>query len=219
MSKRLFYLIIGPCICAALYLAGCNNPTGSGTNPTPTPPGPTPPTTVSTLEKSVFVGSADGNLTVESNIGYLEYVWVEKVTPPASLVKEQIFMQFNISQVPSSAIIDGAILKVYVTTLDATCNTSVYRVTGTWEPGTINYTIAQTLINSFTEDTRISTPEGFILFNIKTLVQNWVTGEFTNFGIAIYPTNSTGPSTSNRTRMADFDDTLQHYPRIEIYYH
>lgn len=111
-------------------------------------------------------------------------------TPPPV----RAYLQFDLSSIPSGVTIDSASLSVYYYTWfgpnDISLNLSAKRVTSSWDEHTITWNL-QPSYNASAESTVAfgnSSSYGWYSFNIKSLVEGWTAGSYSNYGIAIdYP--------------------------------
>ena len=209
--KHIFLIVL---LLSFLFIfSGCNNPTSTNTTTTQT--------ATATVEQSAFtssVNSADNG--TKYNAGYLEYLWVAPLSgspPLTNTLKEAVYMKFILPSIPSGATIESATLNIRITTLDASCTTTITQVTSAWDKTTISVT------NEPTEGSVaayiISTDVGSNSFDITSLVRDWVGGTSANYGVKVFPSGaSNGAGTDNLTRFSDHDD-VQNYPRITIRYH
>jgi hypothetical protein len=129
--------------------------------------------------------------------------------------KEKVFMKFDVSQVPSTASVESAILRFWTSTIDATCMTVVYKVTSSWDKTTIAIATNEPTTGSVYASGNDAAGENG--YNITTLVREWVTGVSTNNGMMIFPYDGSATTLSNLARMYDHDDP-NFYPRIDIKY-
>ena len=96
-------------------------------------------------------------------------------------------IQFDLSSLPAGTTgsqIGAASLKLYVNRVNAPGLVSVLPVTGAWSESTVTYATLPTLgaaVASFTP----ATAQQFIVIDITSLVQGWVTTPASNFGVAL----------------------------------
>ncbi|MHC4712023.1 MAG: putative Ig domain-containing protein [Planctomycetota bacterium] len=136
--------------------------------------------------------------------------------------------EFDISDIPSSATVDEALLKVYVYQVDSgTPQISAYRLLKSWVESEVTYNKADSSTNwasaglqsgtdyassaSATSSSISST--GWATLDITDLVQDWVDGTYTNYGVLLRLTTSG----HIRTRMAEYT-TSSDRPKLEVTY-
>jgi len=108
-------------------------------------------------------------------------------------------IQFNLSSIPANSIINSAILRLYTTAVknaaDHHMNISVYRLTSNWtESGATwnnkNSSTAWTTAGGDFDSTKFATTVvnasgTYYYWNITILVQGWVNGSWTNYGLIL----------------------------------
>jgi hypothetical protein len=199
-----------------LFITGCGNPVATVIETTTTTPStPISTTTVSaTLEQSVYISSLPAQTVHDS--GSLECFWVHsKVFKTYDT--EKIYMQFSLLGVPANATIMTATLEIWAKSFDnGGYSTMIEQVTSAWDKSTIVIDTNEPTISS-TNYAMNQTVLGMCSFNLRSIVQSWVNGTATNYGVMIIPYEPSDNSVSNRAIFYDYDST-QYYPRIEISY-
>ena len=97
------------------------------------------------------------------------------------------YLQFNLASVPTSASISQATLKLYVNTVTTAGSFNVDYVNGAWEESTIDASNAPPLGGAIASNVAITTADKnqYILINVTSAVQAWLSGSETNHGIAL----------------------------------
>src|SRR5580700_9296626 len=97
------------------------------------------------------------------------------------------YLQFNLASVPSTASISQATLKLYVNSVTTAGSFNVDYVNGSWEESTIDASNAPPLGGAITSDVAITTADKnqYILINVTSAVQAWLSGSESNNGIAL----------------------------------
>jgi hypothetical protein len=147
-----------------------------------------------------------------------------------------ILLQFDLSNISSNAIITNANVTLYREsgTDNGAENVSIYRLTRYWDEGTGNaqnsgdgatwnnatntttWTTAGGDYDNSTEFARTSvTTDGYYTWNITTLVQGWVNGTWSNYGMIF--ANSGGSDTLNVFTSGD-DNTTAQRPQFNVSY-
>ena len=106
------------------------------------------------------------------------------------------FIQFNLSTVPAGATVTKATLRLYVDAVTKSGSFDVYQVNSSWNESTLTYNTAPTPGASATGGHPTSVTSAsynqFLLIDITSLVQGWVSGSITNNGVALALTSSQG---------------------------
>jgi hypothetical protein len=136
----------------------------------------------------------------------------------------RILIEFNLSGIPSNARITSANLKLYVTAKGSGDPvTNVYRLTQSWTEsgvtwnkydGTNNWATAGGDYDSTVWATATVTASGWSTWNVGNLIQSWVNGSYSNYGMLA------GTSTASGTTYfasSDNSDTSL-WPVLEINY-
>ncbi len=211
MKKAFFVSLL---FALLLVVSGCGNPTGS--NNTTVPP---THTATATVEQSAFTSFSNSSGIVDYGTTYgtgtLEYLWYSYAGGGTSL-KEEVYIQFYMPQIPSGVSIESASLNIYITTFDASCTTTITQVTGAWQKAAISAT-NEPSISSVNASYINSTAVGWNYFDVTSLVRDWFDGAAANNGVKVFPYGTSGPSTINRTNLWDYSNA-QYYPRISILY-
>lgn len=106
----------------------------------------------------------------------------------------RMFAQFNLGSINSTAVILSANLSFYYYDNESTATSGpvgAYRVTGSWDEDTITWNnspaVQSTSISTITVSPTII--GGYLTWSISSLVQDWVDGSITNYGLMLKDTN------------------------------
>jgi trimeric autotransporter adhesin len=130
----------------------------------------------------------------------------------ASLVT---YIQFPLSSIPSGASVSQATLKVYVNSVTTAGSFNVDYVNGAWAESTIDASNAPTLGAAIASNVDVTAADKnqYILINVTSAVQAWLSGSETNNGLALV---------ANSTFFAAFDSkentATSHPPELDIAY-
>ena len=133
----------------------------------------------------------------------------------------------DLSDIPSSATVNSASLKIYVYQATDTSTVSAYRVITDWDVSEVTYNSAKTGtswgtagMQSGTDyaSTAINTSSsvsaaGWVSLDLTDLVQDWVDGTYTNRGVML----RLASGGHLRTRMAEYT-TTSYRPKLEVTY-
>jgi hypothetical protein len=104
------------------------------------------------------------------------------------------YLQFNVSAIPSTAVILQANLGLYYTYESVTATAGpagAYGVTSSWDEATITWddqpSVASTVLDTYSIPAVHTS--SFLFWDIKALVRNWVDGSVTNYGVALMDTD------------------------------
>jgi hypothetical protein len=123
------------------------------------------------------------------------------------------YIQFNLASIPTTASISQATLKLYVNAVTTGGSLNVDYVNGAWLESTIDSSNAPPLGTTIASQVSVTSAEKnqYILINVTSAVQAWLSGSETNNGIALV---------ANGTFNATFDSkentTTSHAPELDI---
>lgn len=126
------------------------------------------------------------------------------------------FVQFNLAGIPSSSTIQKATLRLYVDAVTAAGSFDVFNVNTAWAEKTVTYSTIPTLGSSATggNPTAITSSNlgQFVLIDITSLTQQWLSGSTANNGIALELTTSSGSFSFDSKEST----ATSHEPELEI---
>ena len=107
---------------------------------------------------------------------------------------KQAFVRFDFSQIPRGAIVQKAVLKLYVYAVRNPGIIHFHAVHGQWHEYSLNYLNAGTLslTHLFPHFVRSSDLNRYVEVDVTALVQSWVSGELANDGLSISADESNG---------------------------
>ncbi len=102
------------------------------------------------------------------------------------------YIQFNLASIPSGASVSKATLKLYAHTVTTAGSFNVDFVNGSWAEGTITTSLSPALGGAIASNVSITKAEKnqFILVDITSAVQAWLSGSQANDGIALVANGS-----------------------------
>ncbi len=125
------------------------------------------------------------------------------------------YIQFDLASIPSGASVSQATLKLYVNAVATAGSFNVDYVNGSWKESKITHNLAPALGSTIVSDVPITAADKnqYILVNVTSAVQAWLSGSETNDGIALV---------ANSTFTASFDSkentTTSHPAELDIAY-
>jgi hypothetical protein len=114
------------------------------------------------------------------------------------------YIQFNLASIPSTTSVSQATLKLYVNSVTTAGSFNVDYVNGAWAESTIDSSNAPPLGTTIASNVDVTAADKnqYILINVTSAVQAWMSGSGTNNGIALVANgtfNATFDSKENTT--------------------
>ncbi len=106
--------------------------------------------------------------------------------------KEISYIQFNLASIPGGANVSQAALKLYVNAVTTSGSFNVDFVNGSWVESTITTNLSPALGNTIAPNVTITSAEKnqYILIDITSALQAWLSGSQANDGIALVANSS-----------------------------
>ena len=125
------------------------------------------------------------------------------------------YIQFPLSSIPSGATVSAATLKLYVNSVTTAGTFNVDYVNGAWAESTIDASNAPSLGGTIASNVNVTTTDKnqYILINVTSAVQAWLSGSETNNGLALVAN-----STFNATFDSKENTTTSHPAELDIAY-
>jgi hypothetical protein len=157
-----------------------------------------------------------------SNYGTAENLSVANASTGGG--RTRIYIQFNLSSIPSTAVIQSADLSLYYHDNESAAvngPVGVYRVTGVWvetpdiiwssQPavGTLPLTTVTVSAGTF----------GWIVWSVNSLVQDWVKVPVVNYGVMLRDTDETASRGYKLFYSSDWATDATQRPKLEINYY
>jgi hypothetical protein len=144
------------------------------------------------------------------------------VSQHAAYTQARSYLQFNLSSIPSSAVIIGARLGLYYydsDVLSTDASVGVYRMIGNWNASTITWTNQPTYATSAAATVTVPADAtlDFIYWNIIDLAKGWVNGSITNNGLVLASTDETSINGA-RFFFSSVATNASQRPKLEIIY-
>ena len=126
------------------------------------------------------------------------------------------YVQFNLAGVPANAPISKATLRVYVDAVATAGSFDVYQLNSAWAENTLTYNNAPALGSSATGGNPVAIASAnlhdFVLVDITSLAQAWISGTVPNYGVALQLVGGAGSFSFDSK-----ESTLtSHEPELEI---
>jgi hypothetical protein len=123
------------------------------------------------------------------------------------------YIQFNLASIPTTASVSQATLKLYVNGVIAAGSFNVDYINSAWSESTIDASNAPPLGSAIAANVNVTTADKnqYILINVTSAVQAWLSGSETNNGLALVAN-----STFNATFDSKENTTTSHAPELDI---
>jgi hypothetical protein len=123
------------------------------------------------------------------------------------------YIQFNLASIPTTASVSQATLKLYVNGVIAAGSFNVDYINSSWSESTIDASNAPPLGSAIAANVNVTTADKnqYILINVTSAVQAWLSGSETNNGLALVAN-----STFNATFDSKENTTTSHAPELDI---
>ena len=154
----------------------------------------------------------------ESNYGTQDFSFIGSLG--TTIIR--LYIQFDLSSVPNDAIITDADLKLYQDSSWGTNNYSIglYKVASDWDESTIDWDPQPTSsadAEIISNITALATT--WKSWDIDTLVQGWLDGTITNYGMVLKDTDEVSVDTLAIFRTSDYTTDTTKRPILEIDYY
>jgi hypothetical protein len=127
--------------------------------------------------------------------------------------KEITYIQFDLASIPPGASVSQATLKLYVNAVMTAGSFNVDYVNGAWEESTLDANNAPALGGSIASSVSITTADKnqYILINVTSALQAWLSGSETNDGLALVANGSFNASFDSKE-----SKTTSHPPELDV---
>ncbi|MCJ7789090.1 MAG: DNRLRE domain-containing protein [Candidatus Atribacteria bacterium] len=175
------------------------------------------------ITKTLQPGPEGIDSTVESinptaNYGTLTYCVVGNTTATATT---RTYIQFDLSTVPANAVVVDADLKLYHGTNDSDNFTiGLYEVTSDWDEDTTDWDNQPTCsVDAEITSDIITAAITWESWDIDTLVQVWLDGSITNYGVVLKDTDESSVNTFATFVTSDYMTDPTKRPELVIDYY
>jgi len=154
----------------------------------------------------------------DTNYGILTMALVGNTV--SSIVRT--YIKFDLSTVPADARITDADLRLYQYDTFGSDNFTIglYNVTGDWDESTITWNLQPTSSTDAEITNNITAgATTWKSWDIDTLVQSWLDGTITNYGMMLKDTEETSVSTVTYFYTSDYITDTTKRPKLEIDYY
>jgi hypothetical protein len=161
---------------------------------------------------------AVGTANPSANYGDLSYSVIGGTVSDVG----RTYIKFKPLTIPANARVVDANLKLYQYATFGTDNFTIglYKITGDWDESTITWNLQPT--SSTDAEITINITAGATTWkswNIYTLVQSWLDGDITNYGMVLKDTEEFLVNTVAYFYTSDYTTDTTKRPKLEIYYY
>ncbi len=134
-------------------------------------------------------------------------------------VTNRTYVEYDLSGIPSNAIITSANLKIYVESTTGAPNIYAGRIEQSWQESTLSWNNkpSHSTTNIITSSSMTGTY--WLTFNVKDHVQKMVANVYPNNGWVLYHNNETETVAKNRTFRSDDHVDVNSRPKLEVSYY
>ncbi len=129
------------------------------------------------------------------------------------------YVQFNLAGIPTTATVNKATLRLYVSAVTTAGSFDAFQVTRSWTEYGLKYSTAPTLGASATGGHPVAVTTAaatnFLVIDITSLVQGWLNGSKSNFGVALVVAGNLGGSFSFDSKEST---TFSHQPELDVFF-
>jgi hypothetical protein len=131
------------------------------------------------------------------------------------------YIKFDLSTVPGDAVVVDADLKLYQWGTFGTANFTIalYNVTSAWDESTITWNLQPTCSIDAEITSDITAAIAWKSWDIDTLVQTWLDGSITNYGVVLKDTDEASVNTLAYFWTSDYTADTTKRPELVIYYY
>ena len=140
--------------------------------------------------------------------------WENLYTGIAGDGRKRSLLRFDLSGIPSGAMVDSATLSIYLYSGDAGHTVNVHRITSAWSESGVTW---NSLGNAYVASPVCSfgTASGWRTADVTALVRGWLSGTYDNYGLLLDDPASSGSATYYASEYG----TISERPKLEICYH
>lgn len=132
---------------------------------------------------------------------------------------ERLLMRFNISSLPSAAVIEGARVRLYLSRArpdnDSAMDTRLIRLGSSWSETTVTWNSEPARAEEYAR-TNVGTTSGWYEWDVTSLVRKWHANELPNYGFEIY--GDERPNLGRERTFYSRETSTDFYPRLVIDY-
>jgi hypothetical protein len=185
-----------------------------------------PPLTYATIQYiTLQPGAAGIDSVVTNGFGIANTNWGNYVTSDVgnfgTLDIRRTYIKFGLGTVPANAVVVDADLKLYRYGGFGTDSFTIglHQVTSAWDESTITWNIQPTFSVDAEITTNITATADWKSWDIDTLVQAWLDGSITNYGVVLKDIDEASVETIAYFRTSDYTTDTSKCPKLEIDYY
>jgi alpha-tubulin suppressor-like RCC1 family protein/fibronectin type 3 domain-containing protein len=127
-------------------------------------------------------------------------------------------VQFDLSGIPANSTINSATLELYATTVSGSQTLNVHRISGSWLENTVTWANQPSYDSTADSSIAGGTAAGWKIWDVTSLVQEWIDGTSANYGFLVKCSTETGPTSISYTFASKENATTANRPILRINY-
>jgi hypothetical protein len=138
-------------------------------------------------------------------------------------VKFRTYLEFDLSPnpLPAGAVVTNAYLRLYQlnsSPLSGPLSIGVYQVLNSWGENSITWNTQPTSSSEAEDISTISSSTTWRTYNIPDLVEGWLDGNISNYGLLLKPINESSNDGYAHFKSSDYTGDTSIHPKLEINY-
>ncbi len=127
-------------------------------------------------------------------------------------------IQFGLSAIPSGSVINSATLEMYATSATGSNTIELHRITSSWSEGSVTWESQPSFDSSATSTLSGINSTGWKVWDVKSLIEGYLSGTFTNCGFLLKSQTETGAQLISTTFASRENSNTSQRPVLRINY-
>ncbi len=162
----------------------------------------------SSIDSWVNQASQNGNYGSDTSI----YVQAR------NLQARRLLVQFDLSSIPLNSTINSATLELYATSTTGSNTIELHRITSSWSEGSVTWESQPSFDSSATSTLSGINSTGWKVWDVKSLIEGYLSGTFTNCGFLLKSQTETGAQLISTTFASRENSNTSQRPVLRINY-